>query len=111
MTTGNQVRDSLLLAQRVIGVTNMGFSASPRIAKQAFESMDRLHQSGQCHTPAALSVLKHISGHALLPGQAQCSTALQEISAVLKPINAEFRAHKLAAREDAGESHKDRMRG
>lgn len=93
-----QIREQLMLAQKVIGVANMGFAVSPRIAHQARQDMERLQKFG-LHAPKALEVLQHIYGQSLVPSPVLCKTALSEISGALRPLHAEHRAQQMAEAE------------
>ena len=80
------LQQSLTLAQKVLGVANMGLMPSARLTREARLGLEEARQAGECMAPQAIEVLQAIESVGAIPGQKLCSTAMEQVGAVLRPM-------------------------
>jgi hypothetical protein len=100
-------KEALVLAQKVIGLANMGLLASDRIVDEARSNMQALEQAGECIAPEAAKALNALKMRAL-PGQALCHKAKDQLNDFLAPILAEARAERVRQRNAAAPVERQR---
>ena len=94
------LQQRLTLAQKVLGVANMGLMPSMRLTREARLGLEEARQAGECMAPQAIEVLMAIENVGAVPGQKLCTQAMEQVGAVLRPILKESTANDQRARLD-----------
>lgn len=103
----NNTLNDLTLAQKILGLANLGMLASDTLIPAARTRLEKLHEAGQCVAPEAIKALSALEIRAL-PSQALCKAGMAEIGDRLKPLMQEARAARRAAQVEV---NRERPRG